>query len=269
MPLTGKSAEEIEALESAFLGGVPEDGTHVGNIWLRKERLKWEAGVYLAIKKRLLDKGAISLGRGQGGSVRRTEVVGPAWPEPLVDVGQAAHVEQTFLSENSLYAPIGQVLVTRWAADQPFDNVLVEQTDRGGRRADGVWSRPDFTIAAMTSYTYVPGRHFDVVTFEVKHHTGFDVTAIYEALAHRRSATRSYVLAYIPEAMSPAFEDSILPDVREEASRQGIGLIVAGDPGDYDTSSVLEDATRVNPDPARMNAFIRSQLSEGTKDQIV
>ena len=55
----------------------------------------------------------------------------------------------------------------------------------------------------------------------------------------------------------------------EEANRHGVGLIVAGDPGDYDLWDIREEAVHVNPDPARLNTFIRNQLSEGTRDQIV
>ena len=274
MPLTGKPAAEISDLEAQFLNGVPDDGTSIGNKRLRDEVLGWDSDLYLAVRKRLIDAGSLVVGRGKGGSVRRLiEEAGPGPQEAEVQAVEPAAAEPAaadpFADEASLYAPVTDVIRNRWIQDQPFDQVLVEQTDRGGRRKDGIWTRPDVTVAAMTSYTYVPGRHFDIITFEIKRHSGFNVTAIYEALAHRRAATRSYVFVYIPENLQDTFENPTLVDISEEASKHGIGLIVASDPSDFDTWDIREDAVRVSPDPARLNAFIRNQMSEGSREQIV
>ena len=264
MPLTGKSSGEIGKLEEELLEHVPTDGRGVGNARLRDECLGWEADLYLAIRKRLIDSGKIILGRGRGGSVR----IAPS--DAIEDnTGEKHHREEPYPNEEALYNAMLSSLTGRWANEQPFDQHIVERTDRGGRRADGVWSRPDITVAAMTSYTYVPGRYFDIVTFEVKHYSSINVTAVYEALAHRRSATKAYVLFYIPDELMANFEVPALVEVGEECTRHGIGLIVAGDPADYDTWEIREDATRVEPDPSKMNTFIRNQLSEGTRDQIV
>ena len=95
------------------------------------------------------------------------------------------------------------------------------------------------------------------------------VAAVYEALAHRRAATRSYLLVYVPDGRLEAIESPTLIEVSDEASRHGIGFIVAGDPADYDTWDVREDAVRTAPDPVRLNDFIRNQLSEVSREQIV
>lgn len=269
MPLTGKSHQEITDLENAFLEAVPDDGSSIGNKRLRDEILKWDSNIYLAVRKRLLDTGTLTVGKGKGGSVRRTPIEQEAEPAEPIEAIAAVEAHQPYPDEASLYDPMLVVIRDRWTLDQPFDQVLVEKTDRGGRRADGIWTRPDITVAAMTSYTFVPGRHFDIVTFEIKHYSGLNVTAVYEALAHRRSATRSYLLVYVPDNLLEQLESPTLSEIIEEASRHGIGLIIAGDPTDFDSWDIREDATRTSPDPARMNTFIRNQLSEGTKDQIV
>ena len=264
MPLTGKDSGEIASLEADLLKYVPSDGRGVGNARLRDDCLGWQPDLYLAVRKRLIDSGKIILGRGRGGSVRLA-------PNDAIEdnIDDDDVHRDPYPNEESLYDEMLAPLSRRWVNEQPFDQHIVERTDRGGRRADGVWSRPDITVAAMTSYTYVPGRYFDIVTFEVKHHSSINVTAVYEALAHRRSATKAYVLFYIPDELMANFEVPALAEVGEECTRHGIGLIVAGDPKDYDTWEVREDATRVAPDPAKMNTFIRNQLSEGTRDQIV
>lgn len=271
MPLTGKSTEEIEKLEAELLAGVPAEGRNIGNKRLRDEILQWDSALYLAVRKRLIEDGKLITGRGKGGSIRRAPIEQEPDAAEVVEAAAETGLPEgaPFPDENSLYDTMLTVIRDRWVLDQPFDQVLVEKTDRGGRRADGVWTRPDITVAAMTSYTFVPGRHFDVVTFEIKHYSGLNVTAVYEALAHRRAATRSYLLVYVPDDQLEAFETPMLVEIAEEANRHGIGLIVAGDPSDFDTWDIREDADQLQPDPVRLNAFIRNQLSEGTKDQIV
>jgi hypothetical protein len=70
----------------------------------------------------------------------------------------------------------------------------MEITALGGSRPDGIWSRPDTTTVEIRTFEYVSGKHLDVNTFEIKSPDAVNVQAVYEALAHRRAATRSYVL---------------------------------------------------------------------------
>ena len=266
MPLTGKTTEEISQYKADLLAAMPTDGTSVGNKALR-EQLRWEPDFYLAVRGRLIDEGQLTLGKGRGGSVRRISEDGHE--DTDVDAEEVQADKEGFATERSLYPPMLQVIRDRWVKEQPFNSVIVEDTSQGGRRADGIWARPDITVVASTTYTYVPNKHFDVITFEVKHYKGFDVTAVYEALAHRRSATRAYVLVYVPENVLPILESPTLSEIADEATRHGIGFIVAEDPGDFDTWDIKEDASSVVPDPARLNKFIRDQLSEGTRDEIV
>ncbi|MDE4134715.1 hypothetical protein PXK00_16480 [Phaeobacter sp. QD34_3] len=269
MPLTGKTSTEIDQLKASLIDKVPEEES-IGNKSLR-EALGWDNDLYLAVRSKLIEDGQITTGKGRGGSIRRVTLASTTDPTHDGDSSSAPETlaDEKFPNELSLYPPILDVLRDRWVKDQPFDQFIVENTAQGGRRADGVWTRPDVTVASMTTYTYVPGRHLDIVSFEIKHYSGFNVTAVYEALAHRRSATKAYVLVYIPDDKSSMYEDSILSDVQDEAARHGIGLIVAGDPTDFDTWDIREEGITHQPDPSRLNSFIRNQLSEGTRDQIV
>ena len=94
-----------------------------------------------------------------------------------------------------------------------------------------------------------------------------NVQAVYEALAHRRAATRSYVLFYIPPGRAAALKDDV-EDVATVARTHGIGVVTAGDPHDYDTWEELEEAQRVPVDPERLNSFIAAQLSERSRSLI-
>ncbi len=48
----------------------------------------------------------------------------------------------------------------------------------------------------------------------------------------------------------------------------GVGVIVMGDPADWDTWDEKEEARRVEPDPQRLYEFIRVQLTEAAHDRI-
>jgi len=122
----------------------------------------------------------------------------------------------------------------------------------------------------MTTYVYVPGRHFDVATFEIKAADWIDVTAVYEALAHRRAATRAYVILNVPESQQQLSQvESLLDQVCDEAKRHGIGVIVVADARKYETWDERVEAVRVDPAPELLNVFLAVQLSDGAKQEIV
>jgi len=113
----------------------------------------------------------------------------------------------------------------------------------------------------------VPGIHFDVITFEVKTPDGIDITCVYEALAHLRSATQSYVLLHVPSERALDLE-SILLDVSAEAKNHGIGVIIAEKPSDYETWDEVVEPVRAEPVPKRLNDFLAQQFSEKQREQI-
>lgn len=168
--------------------------------------------------------------------------------------------------ERDLYAPMASVIEGNWARDYDLNEVIVEVTAQGGRRPDGKWSRPDITLASYKTYLYVPGRHYDIITFEIKPPDAIDITVVYEALAHRRSATKSYALLHVPSDQKQQFEPQ-LQTIAAEAERVGIGVIEAADPATYDTWEVLVEAVRHEPEPKRLNDFIATQLPKPFQDR--
>lgn len=249
---------------------IPVDGTLIGNIALR-EQLGWSAEEYLEVRKPLLEAGRILTGKGRGGSVRRANIEADldltSKTSPADDSASKGRPDP-YPNETSLYEDLRVTLRSKWIPEKSYESAVVEDTAQGGRRKDGIWTRPDITVAAMISYTYVPGRHFEIVTFEVKHHSGLDVTAVYEALGHLRAATSSHVLAYIPENLQEPLSE-IINEIAEEANKHGIGFIVASDPKNFDTWNIVEDSETISPDPSRLNHFISSQFKQETKDRIV
>jgi len=90
---------------------------------------------------------------------------------------------------------------------------------------------------------------------------------VYEALGHRRAATKAYALLHVPKDKETESE-SILDLISQEAKRFGIGVVVARDPGKYDTWEELVEAVRHDPDPERLNDFLAQQVSQGFREQI-
>ncbi|MEJ1962408.1 MAG: hypothetical protein WDO56_13050 [Gammaproteobacteria bacterium] len=115
---------------------------------------------------------------------------------------------------------------------------------------------------------YVPGQLVELRTFEIKTHESLDVTAVYEALSHRRAAHIAHVLVHVPECERGALK-SILQRVIGDAEEYGVGVTTLADPQDYATWRVEVDARRANPDPADMDAFIRAQTGAEFKEKIL
>lgn len=268
MCLEGKSQDEIIEMQNALLDKVRALGGSAGNTQLRRE-LRWPDNEYWAIRDRLVDLGQLRRYRARGGAVAivpppaaedAPEAVDLAQePYPPVDQAQQAN-------EADLYQPMTDVLRGPWAKDNRFRNQIVEVTARQGRRnTGGVWTRPDVVVAALRVFSYLPVRYLDIITFEVKPRWALNVTGVYEALAHRRAATQSYLWMHCP---NPGEVTELLDRIVAEAERHGIGVIVASDPSKYETWDQRCDPLRVEPDPEILNEFIALQFSDGAKEEL-
>jgi hypothetical protein len=113
-------------------------------------------------------------------------------------------------------------------------------------------------------YPFLPGKFVDVVTFEVKLADAADVSCVYEALAHRRSATTAYVII----VGQPDDDASGL--IRQEAVRHGIGLLSVepNEIGDPDKWDLQVHAVRNDTDPEALNSFLSHQLDQNEKDDL-
>ena len=193
MALEGLTEQQIQQLEEELLSRLRDLGERAGNVTLLRE-LGWEEDMYWEVRDILINKGILQLGRGRGGSIRFVSNAAAG------GVPQQQPPQPTTARESDLYEPIARVLRDRWVRDNRFRDHLVEITARqGARNTGGTWTRPDITLAGMTTFPFVPGKTFDVITFEVKPQEGVDVTAVYEALAHLRTATRAYVVFHVPD----------------------------------------------------------------------
>lgn len=260
--LEGLDEQQIKKYEQ-MLKIVPEDGTSIGNVTLLG-KLKWKEEVFWEIRDKLIDLGVLEKGRGKGGSVRR--VLGVQSQQLS---SEKIYSEAERIKEKELYEPMATVIKERWIKDNRFDDAIVEIVAQQGRReTGGKWTRPDIVVASLTTFAYVPGKFFDLITFEVKPHDAVDITVVYEALAHLRASTKSYVLLHIPKPILSSYQD-IIEQICEEAKRHGIGVIIAEDPAKYETWEEKAEAYRREPDPEKLNEFITVQTNQAFKEKII
>jgi hypothetical protein len=246
--------------EQLVLANIPPDGTSIGNMTLRA-KLGWAEDKYWTIRNALIERGELMRSGGKGGGVRRAldaESDESADKDPEVELAEEA---AQYKREHDLYEPIAAVLRRGWAKDRGLGDFVVEVTAYAGRReTGGKWSRPDITVVSERKFKWTQESVFDVITFEVKLGAG-DITAVYEAQAHGRCATYSYVflVTELAEAMKP---------LKAEAQRHGIGVIVSSRPESYDEWDTIVEAVRRPPDPHSIEEFVAVQLSEEARSDI-
>jgi hypothetical protein len=265
--------------EQQMLDQIPVDGSPIGNARLRRT-LGWDENdenrnKYWEVRDRLINKGLVVVGLGKGGSVRRVVTANPVvqQPETEPNVTEASSspdepVAPLRKREEALYEPIAKILEERWVRERRFENSIVHVTALQGRKPTGKWSRPDVAIATVSTYPWVPGRHFDVITFEVKPSDAIDLTSVYEALAHLRSATQAYVVLHVPddqrENLQPQIEEVMLV-----ARQHGVGVITFENPDDFETWETLVEAERSQPDPRRLNDFLALQFTQEKREKLL
>lgn len=265
MPLQGKTDEQVQQLQEALLRNLQVVGGRSGNISL-KRALGWDEDLYWAVRDRLVDAGVLRRHRARGGAVALVVEEGEA-PPSSAETPPAA--DDAIPSERELYAPVSRVLEGDWARDNRLGRFLVQITAaQGRRRTGGSWTRPDIVVAALRMFPFLPGKFLDLITFEIKPAWAIDVTAVYEALAHRRAATQAFVWLHCPNEQLDSQQYN-LDRIQEEAERHGIGMIVGAIPGDYSTWELRVDATRSEPDPQYLNEFLALQLDALSKEQVM
>lgn len=257
------------SLEDRLLSLLPHDGTRLGNyslmdmLGLRTENDEDKKRYWIA-REHLIERGLAVKGSGRGGSTGRVlpaNEIAEGSSLPPTGGGQSGR-----LDEKSLYAPLLKVLDSDWKSDKGFDYLTTcDVSSRGSLETGGKWTRPDLVAVQVQFFTYIPSKTLSVHTFEVKPADSIDVTAVYEALAHRRAATHSYVLLHVPDPDNPPQR---LDDVINEARQHGIGVIVFATPEDYSTWEEKVIADRFEPRPEALNQFIRIQLSEDDRSLI-
>ena len=102
--------------------------------------------------------------------------------------------------------------------------------------------------------------------FEVKPSIDTALEGVFEALAHTAFAHRSYLAVRVPEQPEPP--ESETERVNRECERFGVGCIFFGDVSNYDTYDIVVSARLKEPDPAEVDAFIKTQISPQNQEEL-
>ncbi len=236
-------------------------GGSLGNTTLQAA-LGWSDDEYWRVREKAIEEGYVVRGRGRGGSLRLVEEEPAEEGHPPSEVQPAPTAIPSLQppKESDLYEPCRITLSSKWRAERNLQDFHIEITAFQGRRATGgEWTRPDLAAISMRTFTHWPGKFFDLWTFEVKPEWELGITGVFEAAAHSRSSTHSYVLFHVSNISKENQE--LLNRCENEAQRFGIGLIIFSDAGDFSTWDVRVDPVRREPDPELLEQFIATQLS--------
>jgi hypothetical protein len=244
-----------------LIHALPADGSSRGNQALARQ-LKWNLDLYFKIRDELVAEGKAQVGRGRGGSLRLSK------PAPSVPAKKGAGRRRKAVvprvPERKLYPDFLKSLHL-WAEAQGWTDKVVQQTaEQGGKKTGGKYTRPDFVVVGFKKYEYTPGLVRDVETFEVKP-LGAPIDSVFEAAAHSRASTRSYLALHV--AADQPTED-VLARFEAECQRFGVGLVTFSDPADYEAWQYLVDPVRAEPDPDLLEQFVRDQVSKKNQEHI-
>lgn len=253
----------VRDTKDLILKRIPKEGT-IGNIalikLLSKEDVKED--LYWLARNELIKEGRLVRGRGKGGSISLAEELEKKLPPPKS--------QERFKKEKDLYAPFERTVRDYWIKDNNIDarRCVVETTaNQGSRRTGGKWTRPDVTIVAINTFTFIPGKSLDIITFEIKPSNDLDIVGVYETASHSRFAVRSYLAVHLPNGITPPIEQQI-EQVSKECDRFGVGFLHFKDPSDPETWVTILEPTRKSPDPAESDSFLSVQISKRNQDEI-
>jgi hypothetical protein len=117
---------------------------------------------------------------------------------------------------------------------------------------------------AVRSFEFVPGKHLEVLSFEIKPAIATALEGVFEALAHTIFAHRSYLAVQVASNNANGSNQD-LERTSAECARHGVGLYTFTDPENFDTFDPVQDAVRRNPDPAKVNDFLATQIDAEKK----
>ncbi len=140
------------------------------------------------------------------------------------------------LAEKDLYDGIETSLRDSWRITQGmFNSMLVRTAHLGKRKTGGRWTRPDFLLICAQGYPHIPGKHMEVIAWEVKPYDEIDIRAVYESLAHHRNGTSANMLLHAKESGNSKKVEENIGIIFKECIRYGIGLIIVPNPSDIKT----------------------------------
>ncbi|MCA1910252.1 MAG: hypothetical protein LDL39_18035 [Magnetospirillum sp.] len=133
------------------------------------------------------------------------------------------------------------------------------------KKLSGKWSTPDFSGLCVHSFQHTKTKRVEIVTFEVKHGpTQFDVSCVYEALAHTRVANYG-ILFFYDDPLNRIKDIDAFEEIKIECLRLGIGMVISEYPCDIGSWKYVVPARPFSPDPRRVDSFIDAAFDQSDK----
>ncbi|SPU42934.1 Uncharacterised protein [Brevundimonas diminuta] len=243
----------VEEDKSKLLAALETLGGSAGNGAL-KRKLAWQEDRYWRTRNALIEDGALTTGRGKGGSVQQIGLDAPTAPSSAT----SSQSEATKAREIDHYPALAECMRDHWLRRQGIENARANIcAHQGSKSTGGKWSRPDLIVAFVETYEYVPGKRISVNTYEVKTGETVDITGVFEAAAHRRTVHNSYLMV-IGEFGSGDIEAI----VRAACTEQGVGLLLAEKADKVETWEELVPPKRNEPEPRDLNNTIFNFLDD-------
>lgn len=253
-----------------FLTYLREVGGSSGNYNL-KAKFGWSDDRYWRTHALVADEGLVVRGKGRGGSVvlvEPTESIEELSDATAAVAATGRQLAAVYARETELYAPSRQVIEESWSRERAYDDFVVEVTAQPGRvQTGGAWTRPDVSLLGTKSYPYLPGRFFEIVTFELKTADALDVRGVFEALSHAQFATLAYVVFYTGGKELRDYPNS--DRVIELAAKYGVGVIATTKIDNYEFWNEIVEPRRNITDPEQANQLIGASFSENARNRII
>jgi len=253
-------------LAKILFDSIPKDGTSISNgVALRRVQKAAKASLnldvsretYFEIRNELIAKGQLGKGVGYGGSVHRIEGT---------TVASKTAKQRKKIAERALYEPLLEYIRQTWVPENEIKNFVLDKTAAlGMKKTGGVWTRPDLSLVGIHTFTYIPGKTIELVTFEVKPTDDFRIEGVFETAAHSRATHRSYLMIHTPNGKP---DTDKFQRLASECERFGLGLIIFGNPHNWETFETVQEAERRNPNAADVNAFIKNVMHKPQQESI-
>lgn len=207
----------------------------------------------------LLQQGVVKRARGgPGGTLELLPAPVAGAPEPLQSSPSITDWSLEAALMPFVHDYIGSTFKTTEAGLSAKSRIWVVDTSAGGPTGTGPWSRPDFTLAAVTHHRFTLPPQLDLFAFELKPEMRCDVRSVHEAFAHLRFVHYAYLVWHLPERSSKTEQRQ---QIKDYCSELGVGLITFENPKAHDTFRVIVDPTRKTPSPEAIDAFLLNRMS--------
>ncbi|MBR9970846.1 hypothetical protein [Magnetospirillum sulfuroxidans] len=133
------------------------------------------------------------------------------------------------------------------------------------KKLSGKWSTPDFSGLCVHNFQHTKTKRVEIVTFEIKYAPKqFNVSCVYEALAHTRAANYG-ILFFYDDPLNGKIDADAFDEIKMECLRLGIGMVISQYPCDINCWNYVVPARSFNPDPRRVDAFIEDAFGAADK----